>query len=213
MTLKGDLGSMDLTHVSQMLSMNQKEGLLRIYQEGESRKRFILFTRKGITAYPVRGPDDPEVLAHILRRKNLMGRDVDAARKRFERPDKPLFQALLEMGLVGEDEARALIRDRVAEDLYEFFFLKNANGGGGADLVFGFGPTGAGIEPLVGDYDGNGTDTVGIYVGSTGAWFLKNANSGGNADVVFSFSTERWRRMSTALKSTSRSGVFPSRWS
>jgi len=126
MTLKGDLGSMDLTHVSQMLSMNQKEGLLRIYQEGDARKRFILFTRKGITAYPVRGFDDPEVLAHILRRKNLMGRDVEAARKRFERPDKPLYQALLEMGLVDEDEARALIRDRVAEDLYEFFFLKNA---------------------------------------------------------------------------------------
>ncbi|MBK6425720.1 MAG: FG-GAP repeat protein [Blastocatellia bacterium] len=34
---------------------------------------------------------------------------------------------------------------------------------------------------------GAGTDTVGIYVGSTGAWFLRNSNASGGADVVFGY--------------------------
>ncbi len=33
----------------------------------------------------------------------------------------------------------------------------------------------------------SGSDTVGIYAASTGAWFLRNANSAGGADVVFTF--------------------------
>jgi hypothetical protein len=32
-----------------------------------------------------------------------------------------------------------------------------------------------------------GTDTVGIYIGSSGSWFLRNQNAPGGADVVFGF--------------------------
>ena len=35
-----------------------------------------------------------------------------------------------------------------------FFFLRNANTGGAADMVFGYGPAGAGWRPLAGDWDG-----------------------------------------------------------
>lgn len=67
------------------------------------------------------------------------------------------------------------------------FFLKNTNGSGPADLVFGFGPGGVGAVPVVGDWDGNGSTTIGIYVPATGSFFLKNSNAAGGADLVFNF--------------------------
>ncbi len=70
------------------------------------------------------------------------------------------------------------------------FHLKNSNvSGGGADVVFSFGPSGdRGWTPLVGDFDGDGTDTVGLYDPASGAFHLKNSNSsGGGADLAFTF--------------------------
>jgi hypothetical protein len=51
--------------------------------------------------------------------------------------------------------------------------------------VFTFG--GGGATPLAGDWNADGTDTVGLYAPATGAWFLRNANSSGPADVVFTY--------------------------
>ena len=56
---------------------------------------------------------------------------------------------------------------------------------GGRQLSFG--PGGAGSLPIVGDWDGNGTDTIGIFVQSSGSFLLKNANTPGAADLLFSF--------------------------
>jgi hypothetical protein len=66
------------------------------------------------------------------------------------------------------------------------WFLTNANGSGSTDAFFGYGAGGS-LVALVGDWDGDGTDTPGLYVPSTGAFFLKNANGGGGADLVFTF--------------------------
>ena len=42
--------------------------------------------------------------------------------------------------------------------------------------------------PVVGDWDANGTDTVGFKTGTTPAtWFLRNTNSAGAADISFDF--------------------------
>jgi hypothetical protein len=74
------------------------------------------------------------------------------------------------------------------------FFARNSNTGGVADLTFGYGPAGAGFQPLAGDWDGSGAsraagvrDTVGLYDPATGAFFLKNTNGPGPADNVFIF--------------------------
>jgi hypothetical protein len=69
------------------------------------------------------------------------------------------------------------------------FYLKNANEPGSADIVYVFGPASetGDVVPLVGDWDGDGTDSVGIYVRSTGTFFLKNANAPGDADAAFTF--------------------------
>ena len=43
------------------------------------------------------------------------------------------------------------------------------------------------LDPLVGDWDGNGTATVGLFNPATSTFYLKNSHAGGVADVVFGF--------------------------
>jgi hypothetical protein len=66
------------------------------------------------------------------------------------------------------------------------FFLRNSATGGDADTTVNFGPGGAFLQ-IVGDWNGNGSDTIGLYDPTTGFFFLKNTNTPGNADLVFSF--------------------------
>jgi len=61
------------------------------------------------------------------------------------------------------------------------FFLRNSNSAGPADLMFSYGWPGA--TPLVGDWDGNGTDTVGVYDSGSATFFLRNSNSAGAAST------------------------------
>jgi uncharacterized repeat protein (TIGR01451 family) len=67
------------------------------------------------------------------------------------------------------------------------FFLRNFNQPGPADVVFSYGPVGASIFPLRGDWNGDGIDTIGVYDQATGAFFLRNSNSAGPADLVFTY--------------------------
>jgi len=67
------------------------------------------------------------------------------------------------------------------------WYLRNSTSSGVADLVFGFGPAGAGWQPVVGDWDGAGGETVGLYDPVTSTWYLRNSNSTGAADVVFGY--------------------------
>jgi hypothetical protein len=62
-------------------------------------------------------------------------------------------------------------------------YLKNSNITGYADVAINYGQ--AGDYPVVGDWDGNGTATIGIY--RNGSFYLRNENTIGFADLVFPF--------------------------
>jgi hypothetical protein len=62
-------------------------------------------------------------------------------------------------------------------------YLKNSNTTGFADIQINYGI--GGDVPVVGDWDGNGTATIGIY--RNGSFYLRNSNTIGFADVVFPF--------------------------
>jgi hypothetical protein len=62
-------------------------------------------------------------------------------------------------------------------------YLKNSNITGFADAALNYGL--GGDYPVVGDWDGNGTVTIGVY--RDGHFYLKNANTLGFADNVFPF--------------------------
>jgi hypothetical protein len=62
-------------------------------------------------------------------------------------------------------------------------YLKNRNTTGFADIQINYGV--GGDYPVVGDWDGNGTTTIGIY--RNGSFYLRNSNTIGFADIVFPF--------------------------
>ncbi|MBZ0303056.1 MAG: right-handed parallel beta-helix repeat-containing protein, partial [Anaerolineae bacterium] len=59
------------------------------------------------------------------------------------------------------------------------------NAGGSPAITFNFGPQQTGWQPVVGDWDGDGTDGIGVY--QNGVWLLRNATSGGSVDVTIAF--------------------------
>ena len=64
-------------------------------------------------------------------------------------------------------------------------YLKNSNDTGFADVALNYGT--GGDYPVVGDWDGNGSATIGIY--RNGSFYLRNQNTNGFAEVVFLFGT------------------------
>ena len=62
-------------------------------------------------------------------------------------------------------------------------YLKNSNTTGFADVAINYGL--GGDYPVTGDWDGDGTATIGIY--RDGSFYLRNSNTLGFADLVFAF--------------------------
>jgi hypothetical protein len=62
-------------------------------------------------------------------------------------------------------------------------YLKNQNTTGFADIALNYGLPGD--YPVVGDWDGNGTATIGVY--RNGYFYLRNENTIGFANIVFRF--------------------------
>ncbi len=79
------------------------------------------------------------------------------------------------------------------------FYLRNTNclqgpnDHGYADTVFVYGPANAGDEPVVGDWNGDGRDSVGLFDPSSSTFYLRNTNclqgpnDHGYADIVFNY--------------------------
>jgi hypothetical protein len=65
------------------------------------------------------------------------------------------------------------------------FFLKDAGSSGGPrlDLAFRYGSKGSRYVPLIGDWDANGTQTIGLYSEENKRFLLKNSNAAGPADL------------------------------
>jgi hypothetical protein len=63
--------------------------------------------------------------------------------------------------------------------------LRNSNATGFPDINVLFGA--AGDLPLAGDWDGNGTTTIGLYRPSGNFFFLRNSNSAGFPDITVQY--------------------------
>jgi len=102
-------------------------------------------------------------------------------------PDGKLYVLSLTQGKIFSIMPAGSATPGLYDPVAGTFFLRNSNDRGPADLAFGFGPGGAGFTPLIGDWDGNPTETVGLYFSATGAFFLRNTNSTGPADITFGY--------------------------
>jgi len=67
------------------------------------------------------------------------------------------------------------------------WYLSNTLGSGPADVSFGFGVPGAGWKPIVGDWNGDGVDTVGLYDPIASVFYLRDSNTSGPADLTVAF--------------------------
>ena len=92
--------------------------------------------------------------------------------------------------LLGQDYFPALYAAPECGDTVGVFrpsngllYLKNSNFSGFADIALNYGL--GGDYPVVGDWDGNGTVTIGVY--RSGSFYLRNSNTLGFADSVFPF--------------------------
>lgn len=63
------------------------------------------------------------------------------------------------------------------------FYLRNSNTPGAADIVVPFGSPGN--LPVVGDWNGDGVDTVGAYIVELGVFILRDSNTAGAPDHAF----------------------------
>jgi hypothetical protein len=72
------------------------------------------------------------------------------------------------------------------------WYLKNSNGAGAPSIApFQFG--GPGWIPLIGDWNGDGTQTIGVFDPNTATWYLRNSNGPGGADIApFQFGGPGW---------------------
>jgi len=64
-----------------------------------------------------------------------------------------------------------------------YLYLKNSNTTGVADVQINYGVPGD--KPITGDWNGDGTDTIGVY--RNGVFYLRNSNTVGTADTFFAF--------------------------
>ena len=103
------------------------------------------------------------------------------------------------VSVVGDWNGDGIQSIGLYDPVASIFYLRNTNclqgpdDHGYADTVFAFGPANAGYEPVVGDWNGDGTDTVGLYDPLTSTFYLRNSNSlqgpndHGYADIVFNY--------------------------
>ena len=69
------------------------------------------------------------------------------------------------------------------------FHLRNSNTTGPPELVFAFGGVqpARSVQPVAGNWDGDGDDTVGLFRPDTNRWRLRNSNTAGSPDLQFTF--------------------------
>ncbi|HEX5609198.1 MAG TPA: trypsin-like serine protease [Solirubrobacterales bacterium] len=62
------------------------------------------------------------------------------------------------------------------------YLLRNTNSAGSPDVAFEYGLSGD--KAVVGDWNNDGTDTIGVYRPSNRTFYLRNSNSSGAADIA-----------------------------
>ncbi len=122
--LQGELDSVDLAHVFQMLSINGKQGTLNIYHDGE--RRAILFTDRGVTLPNVQLPDEARILGILARLDRLPIEDLERVRGEVEDSPVAALEILNRLGLIDDEDIREVLRSQVEEEIYELFLWRKA---------------------------------------------------------------------------------------
>ncbi len=124
MALKGDLASVDLAQVFQMLVLNQKTGILSVFSQ--TAWRALYFESRGVTLHfnPYTFPD--KVLEHLVRTGRVSDALVRKAKDYAYTHECPFPMALEKVGGLSQGEYRQLFSQTMEEEIYDLFFWKEA---------------------------------------------------------------------------------------
>ncbi len=124
MALRGDLASVDLAQVFQMLALNKKVGLLSI--QSTKLWKVLYFDHRGVTVHHnVHRILDRVVAAH-MRTGRLTEAQVDEVRDHAARMGQPLADSLLAGGYLEPTELEDQYRIELEEEVYDLFFVRDA---------------------------------------------------------------------------------------
>lgn len=124
MALTGDLASVDLAQVFQMLALNKKVGILNIHCPGH--RRALYFDHRGVTY--VHSPHQvlDRVVSTLARCGRLDPHAIEEVRDHAVRMNQPLADSLLAGGYLEAEELDAQYRIELEEEIYGLFFVKEA---------------------------------------------------------------------------------------
>jgi tetratricopeptide (TPR) repeat protein len=124
MALRGDLASVDLAQVFQMLALNKKVGLLSI--QGAKLWKILYFDPRGVTLHHNVHRVLDRVVAGLVRSGHLTEQAVDEVRDHAARTGQPLTDSLLAGGYVDPTQLADQYRMELEEEIYDLFFCKDA---------------------------------------------------------------------------------------
>lgn len=125
MSFKGDLSTIGLGEVFQMISMSQKEGTL-IVQDTESRK-CVFFGATGVQLLSSGKRKGMKVGEMLLRAGKVTEGELEDALENGRIQKKMVGEVLVESGVVSQEEIQRIIREQIEEEIYDLFLWKKAN--------------------------------------------------------------------------------------
>jgi len=125
MSFKGDLSTIGLGEVFQMISMSQKEGTL-IVQDTESRK-CVFFGVSGVQLLSSGRRKGMKVGDMLVRAGKVTEEQLADALENGRIQKKKIGEVLVESGVVSEDEIKKIVREQIEEEIYDLFLWKKAD--------------------------------------------------------------------------------------
>ncbi|MCA8942216.1 MAG: PQQ-binding-like beta-propeller repeat protein [Planctomycetes bacterium] len=124
MALKGDLASVDLAQVFQMLSLNQKVGILSI--DAERVSRALSFDSRGVTIFFDEQAMAERVVQQAFRHAHVDEGALQDCRAHSARTGASVLESLVAGGYVDHDFIAQTTRIELEEDIYDIFFWRRA---------------------------------------------------------------------------------------
>ena len=124
MALRGDLASVDLAQVFQMLALNRKVGLLGIHAPRAT--KVLYFDHRGVTVHHNVHQALDRVVAALVRAGRLAEAAVEEVRDHVARTGQGLADGLLAGGYVDPAELEEQYRSELEEQIYDLFFCREA---------------------------------------------------------------------------------------
>jgi hypothetical protein len=124
--LSGDLKTVSLADLLQLISTSGKTGMLSVSRPkgsvpGEVQKREIYFLKGNITYATSFGSEDELLGKLILRKRKISKADLGKAVSLQKVSNKRLGGVLFEMGLLSRDEVGEFLRYQIEEIIYNLF--------------------------------------------------------------------------------------------